>query len=307
VYLGEVYDARQEKPGWDRIGFNDSSWHQASLSQQQLGDLHPQMLPAIRVTAKVKPVAITEPKPGVYIFDMGQNFAGWAKLRVRGPAGTQVKMRFGELLYPDGTLNVMTSVCGQIKPPQIKRDQVAPEFQWDPNAAFGAGAPVPAEQSDVYILRGGGREEYTPRFTFHGFRYVEVTGLTERPGRDDVEGLRLNADVEHVGEFSCSNDLLNRIHKQVQWTFLSNLFSVQSDCPHREKFGYGGDMVPTSEAFLLNFDMAGFYNKVVRDYADAQRDNGGMTETAPFVGIADQGLGGQSGPIGWQIAHPFLQ
>jgi alpha-L-rhamnosidase len=326
VYLGEVYDAREEQEGWDRPGFDASQWRDVTIAPEPMGKLAAQMQPPIRVTAALKPVKVTEPKPGVFVFDLGQNFAGWVKLRIdaerrsdgatkrqRGGAGEGalrgrvVTLRYGELLYPDGTLNVMTSTCGQIKSQVVKRDAVAPELAWSQTPWFGAGAPKLACQCDTYILKGDRREEYTPRFTFHGFRYVEVCGYPGRPPLDAIEGLRLSADVQPAGSFECSNEMLNRVQKAAQWTFLSNLFSVQSDCPHREKFGYGGDIVPTSESFLMNFDMAGFYAKVVKDFADAARANGGMTETAPYVGIADQGLGGDSGPIAWQVAFPFLQ
>jgi len=291
VYLGEVYDARREQPGWDKPGFDDSGWRSVVASTESIGPLRAQMQPPIRCTRTLKPVKITEPKPGTYIFDMGQNFAGWVSLRVKGPAGTRVQLRFGELLYPDGTLNPMTSVAGQVKRAGLG----------------GPGAPPIAWQSDTYILKGEGTETYTPRFTFHGFRYVEVTGLPEKPVPDMIEGHRLNSAVEEVGAFSCSNEMFNRIQKMIQWTLLSNMFSVQSDCPHREKFGYGGDILASSEMAIFNFDMAQFYAKVVRDHADAVRSDGGMTETAPFVGIADGGLSPQSGPIGWGTAHPLLQ
>ncbi len=115
VYLGELYDARKEQPGWDRPGFDDSGWKHASVAEEPLGPLRAQDAPPIRVTRTLKPVKRTEPKPGVFIFDLGQNFAGWARLSVKGPAGTRVRMRYGELLHPDGTLNGMTAVCGQIK------------------------------------------------------------------------------------------------------------------------------------------------------------------------------------------------
>ena len=291
VYLGEMYDARREQPGWSSPGFSDNHWRQARIAAEKLGVLQAQSQPPIRVTKIIKPVNITQPRPGVFIFDMGQNFAGWARLHVKGPAGTTVKLRYGELLYPDGTLNAMTTVAGQIKKP----------------GRGGPGAPDTAWQCDTYILKGQGKEVYTPRFTFHGFRYVEVTGYPGRPTLDALQGLRLNADVTSAGSFSCSDSLFNRIYRMSRWTFLSNLFSVQSDCPHREKFGYGGDIVPTCTAFMLNFDMTAFYAKVVRDFADAVRPNGGLTETAPYVGIADMGFGGGSGPIGWGFAHPLLQ
>jgi alpha-L-rhamnosidase len=294
VYLGEVYDTRKEQPGWDRPGFDDSGWPQAARATEPLGPLQAQSAPPIRVTRTLKPVKLTEPKPGVWIFDLGQNFAGWARLRVQGPSGTRVRLRYGELLYPDGTLNGMTAVCGQIK-------QGGPNYRYD-----GIGAPKTAWQAEEYILKGQGEEVYRPRFTYHGFRYVEVTGFPGKPTLGALEGLRLNSDVTSVGSFTCSNERFNRIQQMVLWTELSNLFSVESDCPHREKFGYGGDIVAAGEMAMLNFDMARFYGKAVDDLADAVRPNGGFTETAPFVGIADEGLGDGSGPVGWGTAQPFL-
>lgn len=295
VYLGEVYDARCERSGWDQPGFDDSSWQRALLaSSPTLGPLCPQEAPPIRVTKRLKPISVTESRPGVFIFDFGQNFAGWAQLRVSGPAGTRVRMRSGELLYSDGTLNGMTAVTGQIK-------GGGKDYVYD-----GRGQPKTAFQLNEYVLKGEGTEIYAPRFTFHGFRYVEVTGYPGKPGLDALEGLRLNSDVEPVGSFTCSNELFNRIQQMVLWTELANLFSVQSDCPHREKFGYGGDIVASSEMAMLNFDMAGFYAKAAQDLVDAVRPNGGFTETAPFVGISDEGLGEKSGPVGWGTAQPLL-
>lgn len=295
VYLGEVYDARREQPGWDAAGFDDSKWAAVELAGEPgIGPLRAQDAPAIRVTATLKPVKLTEPKPGVYVFDFGQNFAGWARLKVSGPAGTRVRLRSGELIYADGSLNGMTAVCGQIK-------GGGSDYRYE-----GDGAPKTAFQLDEYILKGQGMEEFTPRFTFHGFRYVEVTGFPGKPSLDSLEGLRLNTDVASAGDFECSNGMFNRIQRMVRWTELSNLFSVQSDCPHREKYGYGGDIVASSEMGMLNFDMARFYSKAAEDLMDAVRSNGGFTETAPYVGISDEGLGDQSGPIGWGTAQPLL-
>lgn len=291
VYLGEVYDARLEQPGWDTVGFDDSGWGGAAAASADVGPLMAQMAPAIKVGRLISPISVTEPKPGTFIFDMGENFAGVVRLNAEGPAGTRVALRYGELLYEDGTLNPMTAVCGQIKnrerPPESKR-------------------PVTAWQEDICILRGNGPETYVPRFTFHGFRYVEVTGFPGTPALANVEGLALHSAVETAGAFRCGNALFNQIQEITRRTILSNLFSVQSDCPHREKFGYGGDIAASSEALLLNFGMAQFYTKAVEDLADAVRSNGGFTETAPFVGIADAGLGGDAGPIGWGTAHPVL-
>jgi alpha-L-rhamnosidase len=289
VYLGEVYDARREIPGWDSPGAIGTSWAPAVLCPGPSGALQAQPQPPIRVTTRLRPIRVSAPRPGAALYDFGRNFAGWARLRLRAPAGTRIRIRFGELLGKSGDLNPLTSVCGQIKG-RLK----------DGLPVGGPGAPDLAEQSDTYIARGGGEEVYTPRFTFHGFRYAEVTGLPGPPDLDDLEGLRLNADVAESGEFSCSNDLFNRIQDMVRWTFLSNIFSVQSDCPHREKFGYGGDLVATVDAFLANFDMAGFYGKAAADWADAAREDGMLTDTAPFVGIQYCGLA-------WAMAHPLLQ
>jgi len=288
IYLGEIYDARKEIDGWDTFGFDDSHWSHAKVSEEKLGKLQAQNQPPVKITGLLSPIELTEPKPETYIFDMGQNFAGWAKLKVEAPAGTRIKLRFGELLYEDGTLNVMTSVAGQIKGKNR-----------DGTLRGGAFSPDTAWQSDTYITSGKGIETYTPRFTFHSFRYVEVTGYPGKPPMDAIEGFRLSSDLQKTGSFECSNKLFNDIQKITEWTFLSNVFSVQSDCPHRERFGYGGDIAVTTDAFIYNFDMSVFYAKVVRDFQDAARPNGKLTDTTPFVGIDYCG-------IGWALAHPLL-
>ncbi|MDA1029330.1 MAG: family 78 glycoside hydrolase catalytic domain [Bacteroidetes bacterium] len=301
VYLGEVYDARLEQPGWDGPNYDDSSWKSAievtggnDLDRPLAGMLQALPVPPIRATRLLSAVSLNEVSPGVYIFDFGQNFAGWARLKVKGPKGTSVHMRMGELLKPDGSLNPMTAVAGQIK--GLKKDG---------SPQGGPGAPEIAWQENTFILRGDGEEEYTPRFTFHGFRYVEVTGFPGKPELSAVLGMRLNTDVESVGTFSCSNDGFNRIQEIVRWTLLSNMFSVQSDCPAREKYQYGGDIVATSEMAIFNYDMATFYAKTVSDHRDAALD-GWFTETAPFVGISAENYVKLAGPISWGLAHPLL-
>ncbi len=293
IYLGEEYDARCEQPGWDQKGFDDSAWKFANKISEPIDILRAQQQPAIKVTETIEVVKITEPENGVYIFDMGQNFAGFVRLCVNGPSGTKVKLRYGELLYPDGRLNVLTSVCGQIKPnPNDEVPQAGPGYA-------GKGAPDLADQSDTYILKGDGEEVYTPRFTFHGFRYVEVTGLPQKPDKKTLMGLRLNSAVESAGTFSCSNEMFNQIHKMSKRTFQSNIFSVQSDCPTRERFGYGGDIVATAEMGIFNFDMSNFYNKSICDFADAALTNGSLASTAPSIKFVCN--------IGWALAHPVLQ
>lgn len=292
VYLGETHDARREQPGWDAPGFDDSAWNNAVAATGAVGALCAQAAPPIRVIRTLSAKQVSEPKSGVFVVDLGENFAGVVRLKVEGPAGTRVSMRYGELLFPDGMVNGLTSCCGQ-----IKRGE-------EPDAE---GAPGTAWQRDEYILKGQGIETYVPRFTFHGFRYVELTGFPGSPTADTIEGLALSSAVESAGSFTCSNELFNTMNQITRRTLLSNLFSVQSDCPHREKFGYGGDIVASSDMAMLNFDMATLYSKVTHDMADAVRPNGGFTETSPYVGIADAGLGEGSGPIGWGTAHPLLQ
>jgi alpha-L-rhamnosidase len=293
IYLGEVYDARKEKPGWNKAGFDDSDWPNAKLATEYVGKLQAQPMPGIKVTAVVKPRKIIRPEQGTFIFDMGRNFAGWVSIKLNVPKGTKINLRYGELLNKDGTLNPMTSVCGQIK--GMRKD-----VDGNNVSIGGPGCPEIAWQKDTYICKGGGEENYVPHFTFHSFRYVELTGYPAQPTLDMVEGLRLNTAVNKTGSFSCSNQMLNRIQEMCEWTFLSNIFSVQSDCPHRERFCYGGDIVATSHSFMMNFDMANFYAKTVWDWHDSAFENGMLTDTAPFVGIHYCGLA-------WAMAHPHLQ
>ncbi len=288
IYLGEWFDAQQETPGWDRVGFNDSAWAAPGTATEPIGRLEAQPLPPVRVTEEWSAVKFTEPRPGVLIYDCGKNFAGSVRVKHALPRGTVVHLRYGELLHPDGTLNPMTSVAGQIKGTRKETGE----------SIGGPGAPPIAWQTDTFVARGG-EDSVTPRFTFHAFRYVEITGLPSPLPVSNVTAMRLNSDVETAGAFECSNPLLNEIQEMCRRTFLSNIFSVQSDCPHRERLGYGGDIVATSEAFMSNFDMATFYAKAVEDWSESARPDGMLTDTAPFMGIQYCGLA-------WAMAHPLL-
>ncbi|MEO0334266.1 MAG: family 78 glycoside hydrolase catalytic domain, partial [Bacteroidota bacterium] len=174
------------------------------------------------------------------------------------------------------------------------------------NLSGGPGAPPTAYQEDYYTLKGGGEEVFQQKFGFQAFRYVEITGYSGKVTQESLVGLRLNSDLPDHGSFTCSNELFNQIQEVTKWTMLSNVFSIQSDCPGREKFGYGGDIITAAEAYIHNYDMANFYRKAARDFQDDVRPNGGLPETAPYNGIDTEGLGEGSGPIGWQLAHPFV-
>lgn len=314
VFLGEERDARLEISGWDTADYNASAWKAVRVTDHPLDPLTSILdMPAVRKTGIVLPKAVTSPAHGTFIVDFGENFTGVPEIRFNAPAGTRIQLRYGEILHPDGTLNPMTSVCGQIK--GTRKNNKGEEVP-----IGGPGAPHTAWQQDVYIARGGPltsksgscvvlpdeqKECYRPDFTFHAFRYMEITGLPEAPkvGESvidpDIIGIRMHSALPDAGTFSSSNDLFNKIQEITRRTFTNNVISVQSDCPHRERFGYGGDIAVTSEAFLMNYNMAGFYAKTVRDFADAAQPDGNFTDTAPFVGIQYCG-------VGWAMTHPLL-
>jgi len=289
IYLGEERDARLEKDGWDKPGFDASAWEKVRITAAPLEPLQPLHMPPVRAKGVLETKSVSSPSEGVHIIDFGQIFTGIPEIKLSAPAGTRLTFRFGELLHADGTLNPMTGVAGQIKGYK--------DGTKDPKG--GPGAPEFAWQQNVYIAKGGGVEVFQPRFTFHSFRYMEITGLPEVPAAADCRAFPLRTDIPDAGKFSCSDEDLNRIQEMCRKTFLANVMTVQSDCPHRERFGYGGDIVATSTAYMMNFDMAGFYAKTVRDWGDAARPDGRLTDTAPFVGIDYCG-------VGWAMVHPLL-
>jgi len=194
VYLGELYDARLEQKGWMETEFDDSKWQKAKLLSGPKGQLIAQYIPPVRATKILKPIEMTEPQTGVYLFDFGQNFAGVPRLKVKDPAGTIVTMRGGEDIHADGTLNYLTVITGQLK------------AMW--NSKGGDGCPKDLMMVNTYILKGDGDEVFTPEFTFSGFRYLEVTGFPGKPDLNSVEGLRMNTDLQETGSFECSNEII---------------------------------------------------------------------------------------------------
>jgi len=248
---GETYDARKELPGWDRPGFDDSAWSPVAVSERISARVEPARGVPIRETGVLAPVAITEPRPGVFVFDLGQNFAGFARLKVRGPAGTKVVLRFAERLNPDGTIyttNLRT-----------------------------------ARATDTYILKGRGEEVWQPRFTFHGFQYVEVTGYPGKPKPDAITGIAIHSVTPLVGAFECSSPMVNRLYQNIVWTQRANFISIPTDCPQRdERLGWTGDAEVFIRAATYNADVAAFFTKWLVDLEDAQRD-GAVTDVAPDV------------------------
>ena len=211
-YDGEEYDARRELSGWDRAGFDDSAWQAAQVVAAPAGPLAAQMAEPLRVVETLHPVSVKLLHPGVWIFDMGQNMVGWCRLHVAGPKGAQVQLRHAETLAPDGSLYVANLRT--------------------------------ARATDVYTLKGEGAEVYEPRFTYHGFRYVELTGWPGDavPTTATIEGRVVHDDMQPVADFSSSSDMLNQIHHNVFWGIRGNYRSIPTDCPQRdERQGWLGD------------------------------------------------------------------
>lgn len=273
VYLGEVYDARKEIKGWNLAGFDDEKWVSAIVKEGPGGMLQKTFFPQIQVIDVKEAVKIVEVPKGVYVVDMGVNFTGTFNIRLRGNTGDSIRFRFGERIYNNNELNAMTAVAGQIKS----------------KGKGGPGAPSLAVQGGIYIFGEDTEVEYCPLLSFRVYRYMEISGLKSAPSIDDIEGIALSSNVERKNNFSTSNKLINSIQEMIVRTFLSNLMSVPSDCPGREKFGYGGDLQATNEAFIYNFNMQSFYRKVLYDWVDGYQDSV-FIDAVPYVGLKYCGL-----------------
>lgn len=254
---GETYDARLERPKWDAPDFDEADWQAAFAVEGPKGVLSAQDMPPIRVMETLMPVKNTQVKPGVIVFDIGQNFAGWARIVVSGPAGSKVVMRYGERLNGDGTVN-QTQIAAHSK-----------------QGAF---------QTDTYILKGQGNEEWEPRFVYHGFQYVEISGLTDGVALHDLSGRVVHTAFEPAGRFECSNDLFNKIQRATLWSYRSNYHGYPTDCPHREKNGWTGDGQFSAQQAMYNWDNAAAYTKWMNDFKDEQRDSGELPGIVPTSG-----------------------
>ena len=259
---GEVYDARKELAGWDCPGFNDKAWEKAATVKGPR--LVAQPNEAIRITGTLRPVSMTSPHSGMYIFDLGQNMVGWVRMRLRGRSGSHVRFRYGEMLQSDGSLY---------------RDNLR-------------GAP----QVDTYVCRGGGDELFEPHFTYHGFRYVEVTGLTSKPSLGDLTGCVFHSSSPEAGHFETSSTRVNKIMSAIQWTQRGNMHGTPTDCPQRdERLGWSGDAQVFSQTAIFNMDMAAFFTKWSRDLREAQAGDGRFPDFAPHPYDSNQRFSGNPG------------
>ncbi|MHC4797905.1 MAG: glycoside hydrolase family 78 protein [Planctomycetota bacterium] len=270
MHNGETYDARLEKRGCFAAGYDDSGWDAAQVCQGPGGKLRSQMLPPIKVTETISPVKLTEPSGGVYVYDMGKQLAGWARLKVSGPAGTKIVLRYSERLNADGSL----------KRKEKKK----------------------LHQTDTYILKGEGTEILEPRFVYHGFRYVEVTGFPGKATLGNLEGRFVHTAFARTGRFECSNEILNKIHRNTLRAYASNYHSIPTDNPEREKGGWTGEAQIVAEQAMFNFDNAAGYTKWLNDFKDEQRPNGALAAIIPTGGW---GYNGWFGP-GWDSAYVII-
>src|SRR5215216_3314010 len=253
LLMGESYDARKEMPGWSAPGFDDSAWY--VVKAEEIGDakLVAQPDESIRVTEELEAKTVTEPEEGVYVFDMGKNMVGWVRLKVEGEAGTEITLRHAEALNPDGTLYTTNLRA--------------------------AGA------TDRYVLKGEGEEVYEPRFTFHGFRYVEVTGFPGEPPLGAVTGRVVHSATPPTGSFECSNQMVNELQENIVWGQRGNFLSVPTDCPQRdERLGWMGDAQVFVRTASFNMDVAAFFEKWMSDVEDAQSPEGAFPDVAPLFG-----------------------
>ncbi|WP_394618832.1 family 78 glycoside hydrolase catalytic domain [Lentzea sp. JNUCC 0626] len=253
LYHGEHYDARLATPGWDGAGFDDSGWRTAQVRQGAVPNLVAQVDAGTKVQKDLRPVALTQPKPGVWVFDLGQNFSGWNRLRAQGPAGTTITMRHAEVLNPDGTLYTTNLRAAQV--------------------------------TDQVVLAGTGQPETVePRFTVHGYRYVELTGLPGTPTLDTITGRAAWTGGAEIGGFDTSDAVLDKLQNAIVWGQRSNMLYVPTDCPQRdERLGWTGDIASFAPTATHNLDVSAFLDKYTDDLVDAQRSDGAFTDVAPDV------------------------
>ena len=244
VYAGEYYDANLETAEWCSFNAAESGWSNAKPATIYPPKLIPQQMEPIRRMAEIPTKQILEPSSGKWIFDFGQNFAGWVRLKVKGEKGQKITLRFAEELDDSQQLDPTST--------GVKATKVV--------------------QTDQYTCKGTGTEIWEPRFTYHGFRYVEVTGIETKPAKELLTGIVVYSSMEKAGEFSCSDSTINRLHDLALWTIKSNVHGIPTDCPHRERCGWTGDAHTLAASLTQNFDARLFLTKYLHDMRSSARN-----------------------------------
>ncbi len=271
IYNGEVYDARLEKPGWTKPGYDDSNWMAVTaLDAPDVKIVAPQGPPIVKVE-ELKPIEIMTTPAGLTVVDLGQNLVGWMRIRVQGPAGTKITLRHAEVLDKEGN------------------------FYTENLRA--------AQQMIQYTLKGEGEEVYEPHFTFQGFRYVSVEGWPGELSRDDLTAVVVHSEMEKTGYFECSNDMINQLQHNIIWGQKGNFVDVPTDCPQRdERLGWTGDAQVFARTACFNHDVAAFYTKWMKDFIYDQQKNGEIPHVIPDVLSIGNNRQGNSASAGWADA-----
>jgi len=249
-YDGEEYDAIKELKGWNKTGYDDSNWIKPELVESLGGKIEAQMDAPIRIMDTVKPISISQLKPGTWIMDMGQDMAGWVQMKVKGNRGDKVTLRYAETLKPEGDLYTANL-----------RD---------------------AKATDVYTLKGGDEEIWHPVFVYHGFRYVEITGFPGTPTLNNFIGQVVYDDMANTGQFETSNTLINQIYHNAYWGIRSDYKGMPVDCPQRnERMPWLGDRAIGSLGESFVFDNENLYAKWLDDIEQSQKSDGSIPDVAP--------------------------
>lgn len=264
-YMGETYDARRELPGWASPGYDDSAWEPVITRGNSFPittELEATIAPPVRPIVQLRPTSVRERAPGIFQFDFGQNMVGWTRLRLQAEAGTEITLRFAEMLEADGTLHTENLRL--------------------------------AKATDVYVCRGADEPEvFEPRFTFHGFRYAEVSGVPGTLSEDDLIGIVIHSDAPMASSFECSNELVNQLQHNIEWSQRGNFLDVPTDCPQRnERLGWTGDIQIFARTATYNMDVAAFLAKYVVDLRDSQLVAGPQRGQYPWVAPRIMALGG---------------
>jgi alpha-L-rhamnosidase len=278
LLMGCVYDARAEQKGWDKADFDDRAWQPAQVDGAAKANLVAHPGEPIRRIEEIVAKAVTQPKPGVYVFDLKQNMVGWVRLKIKGVPGQKVVVRHAEMLNPDGTI-YLTNLRA-------------------------------AKATDTYYLAGQSKRAYEPSFTFHGFQFVEITGLDYQPELSDVTGVVLHSDLPQAGWFECSEPLVNKLTLNSLWGQKGNFLDVPTDCPQRdERAGWTGDAQVFMKTACFNLDSPAFYMKWLEDLCqDSQRADGGFGDVAPSLSVVGFGNTGWSdaGPVcNWRMFEMY--
>lgn len=256
IRSGETIDHRRRQQGWNNAGFRDRHWQPAVGVPPPTGRLQAQYMPPLRINENIPPQRIFQPRKGVYVVDFGKNITGWISLRIKEPAGRRIICRYNEVLHPDSTVDMRHS----------------------------SGHTRGRFQLDELITAGNGPEYFEPRFTYHGFRYVQLEGLTTMPQLSDLAAKSVHTALDTTGYFSCSDQRLNNLQHAVQRTLLNSIHSMPGEEPTREKMGWTLDAGVTMESYLYNFDALNTYKKTLQDFMDAQESSGHIPSIVPTNG-----------------------